>query len=104
MKITVKELMEDIRRHTIPVDVTGYSYGVFDDLIPRYKVGLNYDEVSAEPIVSIVNFYLNKKLKEIEKTKEVGEIVLTSTEDGELVAVTRQDEEGRILKLIWSKK
>ena len=33
-----------------------------------------------------------------------GEIVLTSTEDGELVAVTRQDEEGRILKLIWSKK
>lgn len=43
-------------------------------------------------------------VKEIEKTKEVGEIVLTSTEDGELVAVTRQDEEGRILKLIWSKK
>lgn len=33
-----------------------------------------------------------------------GEIVLTSTEDGELVAVTRQDEEGRILKVIWSKK
>lgn len=33
-----------------------------------------------------------------------GEIVLTSTEDGELVAVTRQDEDGRILKLIWSKK
>lgn len=33
-----------------------------------------------------------------------GEIVLTSTEDGELVAVTRQDEEGRILKVLWSKK
>lgn len=104
MKITVKELIEDARCHTIPVDVTGHSYEVVDDLIPRYKVSLNFDEVGAEPLVAIVNFYLDKKLKEIEKAKEIGEIVLTSTEDGELVAVTRQDEEGRILKVIWSKK
>lgn len=43
-------------------------------------------------------------VKEIEKAKEAGKVVLTSTEDGELVAVTLQDEDHKILKVIWEKK
>lgn len=43
-------------------------------------------------------------VKEIEKTKEVGEIVLTHTEDGELVAVTRQDCDHKVIKILWQKK
>lgn len=35
-----------------------------------------------------------------EASKNQGEIVITKTEDGQIVAVTRQDEEGRILEVI----
>jgi hypothetical protein len=35
--------------------------------------------------------------------ESVGEVVLTKRMNGELVAVTRQDEEGQILKIIWEK-
>lgn len=33
-----------------------------------------------------------------------GEVVVTTDEDGRCVAVTRQDEEGRILSVIWEAK
>ena len=34
------------------------------------------------------------------KNHEIGEVVVTKTEDGQIVAVTRQDEEGRMLSVI----
>lgn len=33
-----------------------------------------------------------------------GEVVITTTESGECVAVTRQDEEGMIIKVLWERK
>lgn len=35
---------------------------------------------------------------------QVGEVTITTNEKGECVAVTRQDEEGRILSLLWEKQ
>lgn len=35
---------------------------------------------------------------------EVGEVVVTTTQQGQCVAVTRQDEEGQILSVIWEAK
>ena len=32
-----------------------------------------------------------------------GAVVVTATESGECVAVTRQDDEGRVMSIIWAK-
>lgn len=37
------------------------------------------------------------------RTGELGEVVLTYRENGELVLVSRQDEDGQILKILWEK-
>lgn len=109
MKITEQEVVEDI---TKMFDTGRFEFPVTDMISTYYggnntteiRISLMQDSIDLSTLVRFTNYYLDKKLKEIEKAKEVGEITLTSTEDGELVAVTRQDEEGRILKVIWSKK
>lgn len=55
--------------------------------------------VGLKSIVSVVNFYLQKK-----KSEEHGEVVVTTNESGECVLVSRQDEDHKILKVIWEKK
>ena len=35
--------------------------------------------------------------------KMYGAVVVTTTESGECVAVTRQDDEGRVMSIIWTK-
>lgn len=40
----------------------------------------------------------------VDAHKALGEVVLTYTESDELVAVTRQDEDSRILKVLWQKE
>ena len=35
--------------------------------------------------------------------KMYGAVVVTTTESGECVAVTRQDDEGRVVAIIWTK-
>lgn len=40
----------------------------------------------------------------IEDNKIKGEVVVTSNELGQCIAVTRQDDEGRILSIIWESK
>lgn len=43
-------------------------------------------------------------LNEFLDTEPIGEIVVTTNEDGECVLVSRQDEDHNILKVIWEKK
>lgn len=47
------------------------------------------------PMRDTVRVHVNGLMGEIK-----GEVVVTRTEDGEIVAVTRQDDEGRILEII----
>jgi hypothetical protein len=37
-------------------------------------------------------------------TKPTGEVTVTTTEDGECIAVTRTDDEGRILSVLWERE
>lgn len=46
---------------------------------------------------------MEARIAELEKLRAKGKVTLTKTPDGELVAVTRQDEEGRILSVIWER-
>ena len=43
-------------------------------------------------------------LNELLDLEPIGEVVVTTNEDGECVLVSRQDEDHKILKVIWEKK
>lgn len=102
MEITLKELMDDIQNQQLyrHAPVTGWSINS-DQLEPRTEVGINYTYVDAMCLISVINFYLKKKMK---NETQQGEVVVTTNEDGECVLVSRQDEDHNILKVIWEKK
>lgn len=101
MKITEQELMEDAKNSNLPSYITGYTYGMYSGLLPMYKLQINYDEVSVPCLVDFINFYLEKKMRD---RKHEGDIVVTTNEGGECILVSRQDEDHKILKVIWEKK
>lgn len=97
LKVTVSSLMEDIKNSFNSRDFllphNGYSVG--REIIVHTRNG----EIYPEDLVGFINFYLEKKSKDTE-----GEITVTTNEEGECVLVSRQDEDHKILKVIWEKK
>ena len=47
---------------------------------------------------------LNTRTMKVVECWRKGEVVVTTDEAGECVLVSRQDEDGKILKVIWEKK
>ena len=59
-------------------------------------VRFGWDEISLTVLTTVLNELLD--------LEPVGEVVVTTNEDGECVLVSRQDEDHNILKVIWEKK
>ena len=59
-------------------------------------VRFGWDEISLTVLTTVLNELLD--------LEPVGEVVVTTKEDGECVLVSRQDEDHNILKVIWEKK
>lgn len=104
MKITEQEVVEDIKkmfdtgRFEFPVtEITSAYCG--SNNIADVRIHLMRDEIDLSTMVRVINFYLEKKNKDKE-----GDVVVTTNEDGECVLVSRQDEDHKILKVIWEKK
>lgn len=104
MKITEQEVVEDIKkmfdtgRFEFPVtDMTSTYYG--GNNTAEIRICLMQDSIDLSTLVRFINFYLEKKSKDKE-----GDVVVTTNEDGECVLVSRQDEDHKILKVIWEKK
>lgn len=104
MKITEQEVVEDIKKM---FDTGRFEFPVTDmisifnsgDKFPTYRVCMGGNIVDLECLLRFTNFYLEKKSKDKE-----GDVVVTTNEDGECVLVSRQDEDHKILKVIWEKK
>ena len=47
--------------------------------------------------------YVYEAARKVIKAVKIGEVVVTTNEAGECVAVTRQDEDGKILSVIWER-
>lgn len=104
MKITEQEVVEDIKkmfdtgRFEFPVtEITSAYCG--SNNAADVRIHLMRDEIDLSTMVRVINFYLEKKNKDKE-----GDVVVTTNEDGECVLVSRQDEDHKILKVIWEKK
>ena len=103
VEVTEEEILGDFNKMICGSDfklpITGIvgstnRYGYIE-----YDIGLMNRYVGLKSIVSVVNFYLQKK-----KSEEHGEVVVTINESGECILVSRQDEDRKILEVIWEKK
>lgn len=103
MGVTVEEIVQDVRemfnsgQFKLPVTDLTSTYCV-DRFVPEITIHTPSGNISGNELVKIINFYLEKKVQEGE-----GEITVTTNEDGECVLVSRQDEDHKILKVIWEK-
>ena len=102
MKITAEELFEDVKKsfstRDFKMPVTGYS---FDRHRTNCVINTRRGDIYPEDLAGFVNFYLDKASL---KKSEEGEVVVTTNESGECILVSRQDEDHKILKVIWEKK
>lgn len=104
MKVTVEEIVQDARemfdsgKLKLPItDVVSNYYA--HCAVPEIEIRTHNGNICGNELVKIINFYLEKKSKDTE-----GEITVTTNENGECVLVSRQDEDHKILKVIWEKK
>ena len=104
MEVTVEEIVQDVRemfnsgQFKLPVtNVTSTCYA--HCAVSEIEIHTHNGNICGNELVKIINFYLEKKVQE-----EEGEITVTTNEDGECVLVSRQDEDHKILKVIWEKK
>lgn len=104
MKIAEQEVVEDIKkmfdtgRFEFPVtNMTSAYYG--GNNTTEIRICLMQDSIDLSTLVRFINFYLEKKLE-----GQQGEVTVTTNEAGECVLVSRQDEDHKILKVIWEKK
>lgn len=103
MKITESEVIHDIKKmfdtgkFEIPITDMSYTF-VSGNNRAEYKVAMMQEVMNLECLVRFANFYLQKKFS------EQGEVTVTTNEAGECVLVSRQDEDHKILKVIWEKK
>lgn len=101
MKITADQLFEDMkvcvsnRDNTLPI--FGYSFN-YDESVR--VINTRFGDMAPEDLAGIVNFYLDRCFK----NNPEGEVTVTTNEAGECVLVSRQDEDHKILKVIWEKK
>lgn len=104
MKVTVKEIVQDVREMfnsghfklpIIAVKSDCYAHRAVSEI----EIHTNNGNICGNELVKIINFYLEKKFQE-----GGGDLTVTTNEDGECVLVSRQDEDHRILKVIWEKK
>jgi hypothetical protein len=71
---------------------TRYRQSAYD-VLPPWAFAVQDEIPTADEIVLL-------QANQAKETEPVGEIVVTKDSSGEIVAVTRQDEEGRVLKVI----
>lgn len=104
MEVTVEEIVQDVRemfntlQFKLPVTYLASTYCV-DHSVSEITIHTPSGNISGNELVKFINFYLEKKVQ-----KEEGEITVTTNEEGECVLVSRQDEDRKILKVIWEKK